>query len=68
MIRIFKDRINEVTNAIKLVFASIFFQESKSHFSHTAHRTEEEKMAVILMEIAGKNIAVEDSIPHLAAY
>ena len=51
---VFKDRINEVTNAIKLVFASIFFQESKSHFSHTAHRTEEEKMAVILMEIAGK--------------
>ena len=51
---LFKDRIKELINAIKLVFASIFFQESKSHFNHTAHRTEEEKMAVMLMEIAGQ--------------
>ena len=51
---IFKDRINELKKAIKLVFASIFYNESKSHFSHTAHRTEEEKMAVMIMEIAGQ--------------
>ena len=51
---LFKDRIKELINAIKLVFASIFFHESKSHFNHTAHRTEEEKMAVMLMEIAGQ--------------
>ena len=50
----FKDRIKELINAIKLVYASIFFQESKSHFNHTAHRTEEEKMAVMIMEIAGQ--------------
>ena len=51
---IFKDRINQLVKAIKLVFASIFYQESKSHFANSAHRTEEEKMAVILMEIAGQ--------------
>ena len=51
---IFKDRIGELKKAIKLVFASIFYNESKSHFSHTAHRTEEEKMAVMIMEIAGQ--------------
>ena len=34
---IFKDRINELKKAIKLIFASIFYNESKSHFSHTAH-------------------------------
>ena len=51
---IFKDRIGELKKAIKLVFASIFYNESKSHFSHTAHRTEEEKMAVMIMEIAGE--------------
>ena len=52
--KIFKDRIGELKKAIKLVFASIFYNESKSHFSHTAHRTEEEKMAVMIMEIAGQ--------------
>ena len=51
---LFKDRIRELVNAIKLVFASIFFHESKSHFNHTVHRTEEEKMAEMLMEIAGQ--------------
>ena len=51
---IFKDRIGELKKAIKLVFASIFYNESKSHFSHTAHRTEEEKMAVMIMEISGQ--------------
>ena len=50
----FKDRIDELKKAIRLVFASIFYRESKSHFSHTAHRTEEEKMAVMIMEIAGQ--------------
>jgi len=52
--KVFKDRINELKKAIKLVFASIFYEESKSHFLHTAHRTEEEKMAVMIMEIAGQ--------------
>ena len=52
--KIFKHRIDELKKAIKLVFASIFYNESKSHFSHTAHRTEEEKMAVMIMEIAGQ--------------
>ena len=51
---LFKDRINQLINAIKLVFASIFYNESKSYFANSAHRTEEEKMAVILMEIAGQ--------------
>jgi len=49
-----KDRIKELTNAIKLVFASIFYKESRSHFAQSAHRTEEEKMAVMMMEIAGQ--------------
>ncbi|MBT6019180.1 histidine kinase [bacterium] len=54
---IFKDRINQLIDAIKLVFASIFYIESKSYFANSAHRTEEEKMAVILMEIAGQEYA-----------
>ena len=54
---LFKDRINKLINAIKLVFASIFYIESKSYFANSAHRTEEEKMGVILMEIAGQEYA-----------
>ena len=50
----FKERIKQLKKAIKLVYASIFYQESKSHLSRTAHRTEEEKMAVLIMEIAGQ--------------
>ena len=49
-----KDRIKNLTDAIKLVFASIFYKESRSHFAQSAHRTEEEKMAVMIMEIAGQ--------------
>ena len=50
----FKERIKQLKKAIKLVYASIFYQESKSYLSRTAHRTEEEKMAVLIMEIAGQ--------------
>ena len=51
---IFKNRINELKKAVKLVFASIFYIESKAHLKSTLHRTEEEKMAVMIMELAGQ--------------
>lgn len=43
-----------VSNAIKSVFASAFFQDSKSYLKATSHTIEEDKMAVILQEITGK--------------
>ena len=43
-----------VSNAIKSVMASAFFQDSKIYLKATAHTIEEDKMAVILQEVIGK--------------
>ena len=47
-------RLGELVTAIKGVFASTFKGEAKSLLDNTAHRIEEEKMAVILQEIVGQ--------------
>ena len=47
-------RMKDLRKTIKLVFASIFHINVKSHLENTVHRTEEEKMAVMIMEIVGQ--------------
>ncbi|MBL6989050.1 MAG: phosphoenolpyruvate synthase/pyruvate phosphate dikinase [Bacteriovoracaceae bacterium] len=47
------ERLNKLTTAIKLVFASIFFEGSKAYSKSTQHRVEEEKMAVIIQQVIG---------------
>tara|TARA_R110001583_G_scaffold149413_1_gene301516 strand:- start:1810 stop:4842 length:3033 start_codon:yes stop_codon:yes gene_type:complete len=42
------------SNAIKSVMASAFFKDSKAYLKATAHTIEEDKMAVILQEVIGK--------------
>ena len=49
-----KERLDQVCEAIKRVFASTFFQEPKTLMETIVHRHEEEKMAVIIMEMAGQ--------------
>lgn len=46
-------RLNELLDAIKLVYASMFFQHSKNYMKATAYRLEEEKMAVIVQKVVG---------------
>jgi len=46
--------LNMVSNAIKSVIASAFFKNSKSYLKATSHTIEEDKMAVILQEVTGK--------------
>lgn len=58
-----KKRINDLIKSIKLVYASTFKGEAKSLLSNTAHRVEEEKMAVILQEITGKRYNAERFYP-----
>ncbi|NCO62780.1 MAG: phosphoenolpyruvate synthase [Flavobacteriales bacterium] len=48
------DMLNMVSNAIKSVMASAFFQSSKAYLKLTSHTIEEDKMAVILQELTGK--------------
>jgi CheY-like chemotaxis protein len=48
-------RFEELCRAIRLVYASTFSADSKSYIASTPNRLEEEKMAVVVQEIAGYN-------------
>jgi hypothetical protein len=48
-------RFHKLIEAIKFVYASTFFKNAKDYLAATSHTTREEKMAVILQEIVGKN-------------
>ncbi len=47
-------RLDHLMKAIKLVFASTYLKEPRSLIENSVHRHEEEKMAVIIMELIGK--------------
>jgi len=42
-----------LTNAIKSVYASVFFQSSKAYMNATSNIIDEEKMGIILQEVCG---------------
>jgi len=46
-------RLDELAEAIKLVYASTFSQHAKAYVRATPYRLEEEKMAVILQQVVG---------------
>ncbi len=46
-------RLKQLLAAIKLVYASTYFQSPKSFSRRVGHRTEEEKMAVIIQKLVG---------------
>ena len=47
-------RLQRLLAAIKLIYASVYFRNAKNYTLATGNRTEEEKMAVILQKIVGK--------------
>lgn len=47
-------RFRKLTEAIKFVYASTFFKAPKNYIKATKHKTENEKMAVIIQEVVGK--------------
>ena len=49
-----KERFNQLCETIKRIYASTFFQGPKSLMDNIIHRHEEEKMGVIIMELAGQ--------------
>lgn len=49
-----KYRLTELSNAVKLVFASVFYKSPKEYVRNTNFRIEEEKMAVIVQQIVGQ--------------
>ncbi|MBF0442852.1 MAG: phosphoenolpyruvate synthase/pyruvate phosphate dikinase [Oligoflexales bacterium] len=48
-----QERLNELALAVKLVYASVFYEGPKAFSRSTHHRTEEEKMAVLIQPILG---------------
>ncbi len=47
-------RLEQLIHAIKLVYASTFFQSPRAFSKRVGHRTEEEKMAVIIQQLVGE--------------
>ena len=49
-----QNRLDELSEAIKRVYASTFSQHAKTYVRATPYRLEEEKMAVILQQVVGR--------------
>ncbi len=49
-----KVRLDRLKQAIKYIYASIFFNKSKNYIEATGNRVEEEKMAIVLQKVVGK--------------
>lgn len=47
------EMLKSVSNAIKSVYASVFFKDSKAYMTATSNVIDQEKMAVVLQEVVG---------------
>ncbi len=47
-------RLDQLCDAIKLVYASTYYQRAKAYLEATNNRVEEEKMAVIIQQVVGR--------------
>jgi len=50
-------RLEQLLNAVKMVYASTYCSEPKAFARRVGHRTEEEKMAVVIQQLVGKDYA-----------
>jgi CheY-like chemotaxis protein len=48
------ERVKQLILAIKLVYASTYGESARAYVKNTFHRTEDEKMAIIIQELTGK--------------
>lgn len=48
-------RLNQLMDAIRLVYASIYFKTPRSYAKSTLHRIEDEKMAVVIQQLIGSS-------------
>ena len=60
-----KVRLDQLCDAIKLVYASAYSQAAKSYIEATSNRIEEEKMAVIIQQMVGRRYDDFD-YPHFS--
>ena len=50
------EMLEKISNAIKGVYASVFFKDSKAYMTATQNLIDQEKMAVVLQEVVGQTI------------
>ncbi|MCP4574366.1 MAG: histidine kinase [bacterium] len=60
-----KVRLDQLCDAIKLIYASAFSRAAKSYIEATSNRIEEEKMAVVIQQMVGRQHEHYD-YPHFA--
>jgi hypothetical protein len=58
-------RLKQLTDAIKLVFSSIYSRNARTYFEAINYKIEQEKMAVVIQEVVGNRF--EDTFyPHIS--
>ncbi len=58
-------RLRQLSEAIKLVFVSVYSKNARDYFDAIHHKVEHEKMAVVIQEVAGNRF--EDAFyPHIS--
>ena len=58
-------RLEQLCRAIRLVYASTYYEDSRSYIESTPNRLEEEKMAVVIQQIVGQTHD-QSFYPHIA--
>ena len=53
--KILNQRLSQLCEAVKRIYASQFYQEPKSMMKISSHRQDEEKMAIIIQELIGQS-------------
>lgn len=59
-------RYQQLSDAIRLVFASVFIKNARTYIENLNHQVEEEKMAVILQQFVGTPFADTFFYPHIS--
>lgn len=60
-----QEKLRQLTDAIKLVYASIFSPNARTYFKAIDHKVEEEKMAIVIQEVVG-NQYDDYYYPHIS--
>lgn len=58
-------RVQDLANAIRMVYASTFFEDARSYLENTAHSIEEERMAVVIQQVVGQRYG-DRFYPHFS--
>jgi hypothetical protein len=56
------ERVKQLILAIKLVYASTYGESARAYVKNTFHRTEDEKMAIIIQELTGKSRVAQGNL------